>query len=65
MIHKLLHDPDKFERIFAAQYLYKYDFSATKSVLISLLEDEDKELVNFITKILEEHRGSQEDPEIK
>ena len=45
MVHKLLHDPDKFERRFAAQYLCKYDFIASKSVLTSLLNDEDKELV--------------------
>ena len=60
MVHKLLHDPDKFERRFAAQYLCKYDFLACKSVLTSLLNDEDKELVDYITKKLQEHKDSQE-----
>ena len=63
MVHKLLHDPDKFERRFAAQYLCKYDFLASKSVLTRLLDDEDKELVDYITKKLQEHRDTSEDPE--
>ena len=65
MVHKLLHDPDKFERMFAAQYLCKYDFLASKPIFTSLLNDEDMELVNFIAKILQEQRDSPENPESK
>ncbi len=60
MFHKLLNDPDKYERMFAAQYLAKYDFSASKSVLISVLNDEDREVVNCITCLLKKQRGTSE-----
>ncbi len=60
MVDKLLNDPDKYERMFAAQYLCKYDFSANKSVLISVLDDEDREVVNCITRSLKEQRGTSE-----
>ena len=65
MIEKLLNDPDKFERMFAAQYLYKYDYVASKSALINALnEDEDEEVVRCITVIIqkeEEISGTGED----
>ena len=57
MVDKLLKDPDKFERMFAARYLYKYDFIASKSALITALnEDEDKEVVRCITVLLKEKK---------
>ncbi len=65
MVDKLLNDPDKYERMFAAQYLYKYDYSASKSVLISVLKDEDREVVNCITRLLKEQRGTSEATEVE
>ncbi|MHA2345820.1 MAG: HEAT repeat domain-containing protein [Candidatus Hodarchaeales archaeon] len=54
MIKKLLNDPDKFERMFAARYLAKYDFIRSKSALLKALTDKDEEVVTFISKLLEE-----------
>ena len=53
MIHKLLNDPDKFERMFAAQYLFKYNYSETKSILKNALNDRDPEVVVCITRLFE------------
>ena len=54
MIQKVLHDPDKFERMFAARYLSKYQYSKSKNILFKLLEDDDIEVVRCVTKILKE-----------
>jgi len=45
MIAKLQQDPDKFERMFAAQYLAKYSYLKSKEVLCIALNDEDPEVV--------------------
>ncbi len=45
MVQKILHDPDKFERMFAARYLSKYKYTEIKAILINLLEDDDLEVV--------------------
>jgi len=54
MVHKALHDPDKFERMFAARYLSKYQYNKSKTILFKLLEDNDLEIVSCITRILQE-----------
>jgi len=54
MIKKLQKDPDKFERMFAAQYLAKYNLSGYKEDLMkAILEDPDPEVVHCIRKLLE------------
>ena len=53
MIYKLLNDPDKFERMFAAQYLFKYNFHESKSILKNALNDKDPEVVICITRLFE------------
>ena len=52
MIQKLLHDSDKFERMFAARYLSKYQYNKSKAALFRLLEDSDHDVVECVTKIL-------------
>ena len=57
LIKKLQKDPDKFERMFAAQYLGKYNFSKCKEHLMkAVLEDSDPEVVRCIRKILEDNK---------
>ncbi|UCE14021.1 MAG: HEAT repeat domain-containing protein [Candidatus Heimdallarchaeota archaeon] len=58
MIKKLQHDPDKFERMFAAQYLARYNFSEIKDYLIKALEDPDPEVVLLVRKLLEKGNKS-------
>ena len=53
MIKKLRKDPDKFERMFAAQYLAKYNLSEYKEYLKkAILEDSEPEVVHCIRKLL-------------
>lgn len=54
MVQKALHDPDKFERMFAARYLSKYRYSDSKEILLKLLEDNDLDVVRCATRILQE-----------
>ncbi|MFX0209685.1 MAG: hypothetical protein ACFFDT_27135 [Candidatus Hodarchaeota archaeon] len=55
MVEKLQKHPDRFERMFAAQYLAKYNFSRSKKHLQrAVLEDVDPEVVRCIRKILED-----------
>ena len=54
LVQKVLHDPDKFERMFAARYLSKYQYTESKAILFKLLEDYDLEVVKCVTKILQE-----------
>ena len=54
MVQKILYDPDKFERMFAARYLSKYQYRESKAILLKLLEDDDLEVVRCVTKILQE-----------
>ncbi|MHA1444580.1 MAG: HEAT repeat domain-containing protein [Candidatus Hodarchaeales archaeon] len=54
MVQKVLHDPDKFERMFAARYLSKYKYTEIKTILIELLEDDDLEVVKCVARILQE-----------
>jgi hypothetical protein len=54
MVHKVLHNPDKFERMFAARYLSKYQYNQSKPILLKLLEDNDLDVVRCIVKILHE-----------
>ena len=60
MIAKLQQDPDKFERMFAAQYLAKYSYLKSKEVLCIALNDEDPEVVECIRKIIEEKECGEE-----
>ncbi len=53
MVQKLRNDPDKFERMFAAQYLFKYNYSESKSILKDALTDNDPEVVLCITRLFE------------
>ena len=58
MIEKLQQDPDKFERMFAAQYLSKYNFSKSKEYLQRvILEDTDPEVVHCVRKLLKDGEG--------
>lgn len=58
MIEKLQQDPDKFERMFAAQYLSKYNFSKSKEYLQRvILEDADPEVVHCVRKLLKDGEG--------
>lgn len=54
MVQKILHDPDKFERMFAVRYLSKYKYTEIKATLFKLLDDDDLEVVKFAAKILQE-----------
>lgn len=57
MIKKLHKDPDKFERMFAAQYLAKYNLSKCKEHLLKAVsEDPDSEVVCCIRKLLEDNK---------
>ncbi len=57
MLKKLQKDPDKYERMFAAQYLAKYNFSKCKEHLMkAVLEDSDPEVVHCIRKVLEDNK---------
>jgi HEAT repeat protein len=56
MVKKLLNDPDKFERMFAARYLAKYDFVNSKSELLVALNDENEEVIECILKLLQQKR---------
>lgn len=56
MVKKVLNDPDKFERMFAARYLAKYDFNNSKSVLLEALTDKDEDVVECISKLLQHKR---------
>lgn len=48
MTHKLKQDPDKYERMFAAQYLARYSSTKTKKILLEAINDKDPEIVTFI-----------------
>ena len=53
MIKKLQKDPDKFERMFAAQYLAKYNLSEYKEYLMkAIFEDPNPEVIHCIRKLL-------------
>jgi hypothetical protein len=53
MIKKLQKDPDKFERMFAAQYLAKYNLLEYKKYLKkAIFEDPNPEVVHCIRKLL-------------
>ena len=54
MVQKVLHDPDKFERMFAARYLSKYKYFESKAILLKLLEDDDLDVVSCATRLLQE-----------
>jgi hypothetical protein len=54
MVQKVLHDPDKFERMFAARYLSKYQYIESKAILLKLLEDDDLDVVRCATRLLQE-----------
>jgi hypothetical protein len=54
MIVKLKHDTDKFERMFAAQYLAKYSYLNSKEALFSAINDEDPEVAECIRRLIEE-----------
>ncbi|MFW9906271.1 MAG: HEAT repeat domain-containing protein [Candidatus Thorarchaeota archaeon] len=57
MIKKLYTDPDKFERMFAAQYLAKYNLSKSKEHLMkAVLEDPNPEVVHCIRTLLKDYK---------
>lgn len=53
MIEKLQYNKDKFERMFAAQYLTKYNFEESKEFLEKALEDPDPEVAQCVQRHLE------------
>ena len=58
MIKQLYRDPDKFERMFAAQYLAKYHLSKCKEHLMkAVLEEPDPEVVHCIRKLLQDAKS--------
>ncbi len=59
MLKKLQNDPDKYERMFAAQYLAKYNFSKSKKFLEEALNDYDPEVVQCILQQLKKMLNSQ------
>ncbi|MFX0170383.1 MAG: HEAT repeat domain-containing protein [Candidatus Hodarchaeota archaeon] len=63
MIKKLQHDKDKYERMFAAQYLAKYQFKESKKFLEKALEDPDPEVAECVQQHLEK-AGKQADKAI-
>ncbi len=48
MILKLKRDSDKYERMFAAQYLARYSSLKTRKILLEALNDKDPEIVKYI-----------------
>ena len=59
MLEKLRKDPDKFERMFAAQYLTKYNFSKYEEYLEkAVLYESDPEVVHCIDRLLKENRNN-------
>ena len=57
ILKKLRKDPDKYERMFAAQYIAKYYFSMCKKHLENaVLEDSDPDVVLCIRKLLEDNK---------
>jgi hypothetical protein len=57
MIKKLYTDPDKFERMFAAQYLAKYSLPNYKEHLMkAVLEDPNPEVVHCIRTLLKDNK---------
>ncbi len=53
MIEKLQNDPDKFERMFAAKFIAKYNFEESKESLEKALNDEDPDVVTLIKDLLQ------------
>ena len=53
MIEKLHKDPDKFERMFAAKFIAKYNFLEGKESLENALNDEDPDVVTLIKDLLQ------------
>lgn len=57
MIEKLQKDPDKFERMFAAQCLAKYNFSISKEHLRkAILKDTDPDVILCVRKLLDDRK---------
>ncbi|MFX0124054.1 MAG: hypothetical protein ACFFAE_10490 [Candidatus Hodarchaeota archaeon] len=57
LLEKLRKDPDKFERMFAAQYLARYYFLQCKKHLENaVLEDPDPEVIHCIRNLLEDNK---------
>lgn len=57
MIEKLQKDPDKFERMFAAQYLARYNFLISKEHLREVIsEDTDPDVVLCVRKLLDDRK---------
>jgi hypothetical protein len=54
MVQKLLNDPDKYERMFAARYLFKYDYTECKPILLEILDDKDEEVVRCVVRLFRE-----------
>ncbi len=55
MIDKLRNDPDKFERMFAAKFIAKYNFEGSREFLEkALLNDGDSDVILLIKDILKE-----------
>ncbi|UCG00403.1 MAG: HEAT repeat domain-containing protein [Candidatus Heimdallarchaeota archaeon] len=58
LIKKLHEDPDKFERMFAAQYLAKYNLSRCEvNLKKAVLEDPDPDVVQSIRKLLKDDKS--------
>lgn len=59
MIFKLRYDPDRYERMFAAQYLAKYSYSKSKEALYAALNDEDPEVAECVRKLMEKRESGE------
>ena len=60
MIIKLRKHPDKYERMFAAQYLAKYSSSKVTEILAEALNDKDPDVVEMIRKFLKKDKSRKE-----
>lgn len=56
MVHKLFNDEDKFERMFAAQYLAKY-MAHPQDLLKKALNDNDPEVRTCIQSLIHSSLG--------
>jgi hypothetical protein len=62
MVKKLREHPDRFERIFAAQYLARYTRERSEKYLHEALTDPDPEVVSCVRNLLSEIHQNQKKP---
>ncbi|MFW9853957.1 MAG: HEAT repeat domain-containing protein [Candidatus Thorarchaeota archaeon] len=62
MVKKLLEHPDRFERIFAAQYLARYTRERSEKFLYEALADPDPEVVACVQHLLGKIQQGRKEP---